>query len=90
MPIAAFFDSCRGIGTLGHKARWRFGLVRNARPGQNEAEIDGYVRNAGLTSTLANCVLLRIVFSCELCSMRPFLNTLIFSERWLGLFGQFF
>jgi len=30
-----------------HKARWRFGLVRNPQPGQHEAEIDGYLGNAG-------------------------------------------
>jgi len=28
-------------------ARWRFGLVRNAQPGQHEAQIDGYLGNAG-------------------------------------------
>jgi hypothetical protein len=30
-----------------HKARWRFGLFRNPQPGQHEAEIDGYLGNAG-------------------------------------------
>ena len=28
-------------------ARWRFGLVRNAQPGQRQAQIDGYLGNAG-------------------------------------------
>jgi hypothetical protein len=32
---------------LAFKARWRFRLVRNVRPAQHEAEIGGYLGNAG-------------------------------------------
>ncbi len=37
----------RHFRTPVRKARWRFGLVRNAQLGQHEAEIDGYLGNAG-------------------------------------------